>query len=138
MPKVTVGCKLPHGINADIYDPSSLAQGQTPALKQRVTLLGSNSDNAIGGFGITENVDESFMTDWLEQNKSAPYVKSGLIFVVEDVNSARAMASGMADMPNGFEGVNPDKPGDGVEAVNAADVSKQKAAATKPNGGKKK
>lgn len=103
-PTVTVGCKLPHGLHLDI--------GET-----RVTLNGVNSTGIIGGHGITENVDKEFFDKWMEMYKKSEMVKNGLIFANEKTASVKAEAIEKKDNPSGFEGINPAKPGNGVEPV---------------------
>ena len=64
---VTVGCKLPHGLVAEVG-------------KESVTFLGINSTELIGGHGITENVPKDFWDAWVA--KVSPWflpLKNGVI-----------------------------------------------------------
>lgn len=98
---LTVGCKLPHGLQIRVGDTV-------------VTLLGSNSSLVIGGHGITENVDKQFFDAWMAANKDAAAVKNGLIFAHEKTGSVKAEASEKKDNKNGFEGLDPAKPAPGI------------------------
>lgn len=102
MATVTIGCKLPHGLHLDVDGT-------------RVTLLGTNAANVIGGYGITEGVDESFFKKWLAQNKDSAAVKNELVFAHEKPDNTKAQAKANAKNRNGFEGVDPNKPAPGVE-----------------------
>ena len=99
---VTVGCKLPHGLHLDIGG-------------KRVTLKGTNASNVIGGHGITENVDKAFFDKWMSQNKESAAVKNGLIFAHEAAQNTKAEAKEKKDNKNGFEGLDPAKPGPGIQ-----------------------
>lgn len=110
--KVAVACKLPHGLVLQVY------QHEPPApavpVGDAVTLLGANADGAVGGYGITENVDSAFYAAWMNQNKQFPAVRAGLIFAADTADKARAQAAEQARILSGFEGVNPEKPPGGV------------------------
>lgn len=96
MATVTVGCKLPHGLHMDLNG-------------KRVTLKGANSSAIAGGHGITENVDESFFTEWMSRNKELAFVKSGHIFSDVKVANVQAQANERKDEKTGFEGMDPDE-----------------------------
>lgn len=120
-PTVFVGCKLPGGLYIDSADAEALP-GVTPNPEQRILLNGMNSvtDSAglilpgSGGYGITE-VDADFFNDWMTRHKDYAPVKAGLIFVTQKEGDAKQEAQSRASVQSGFEGVNPDKPGPGVE-----------------------
>lgn len=103
MATVTVGCKLPSGLHLDIPG------------KGRVTLNGANSSNVIGGHGITENVDAEFLAAWMKMYADHPAVKAGLIFAHEKASSTTAEARDKTKNKSGFEGIDPAKPGPGIE-----------------------
>lgn len=102
MATVTIGCKLPNGIHLD-------HEGK------RVTLNGANSSRVIGGHGITERVDKAFWDAWLAIHKDYEPVKRGLIFAQNSTRNAEAEAKEKQDNPSGLEGINPDKPGRGIQ-----------------------
>lgn len=100
---VTVGCKLPHGLIAEVG-------------KESVTFLGSNASELIGGHGITENVSKAFwdawvaqMSDWFEP------LKQGFIFAYESEKSTYSKAKEMAKEKTGFEQLIPKDPNNGVK-----------------------
>lgn len=98
---VTVGCKLPNGLLIDVGG-------------KVVHILGANSSNVIGGYGLTENVDKEFFETWLKEHASQPYVKNELVFAQAKTNSAQSKANENAGIKTGLEGLPQDKPVDGV------------------------
>ena len=104
MAQTTVGCRLPHGLIITVGEVS-------------VELKGTNSSLVIGGHGITEGVDKEFFDKWLSMNKDSAAVKAGLIFSHEKTNSVKAEAIEKKDNKNGFEGIDPAKPGPGIAPV---------------------
>ncbi len=101
-PTVTVGCKLPDGLIIEFEG-------------HRLHLRGSNSSRVFGGYGLTPGVDKAFFESWLGlYGKDYEPVKQGLIFVQSDDSRARAQANEQADVKNGFEGLDPNKPVAGV------------------------
>lgn len=102
---VTVGCKLPHGLVAEVG-------------KESVTFLGINSTELIGGHGITENVPKDFWDAWVA--KVSPWflpLKNGVIFAFENEKSTTAKAKEMAKQATGFEGLKPNDPKNGVKTA---------------------
>lgn len=101
MGKVTVACKLPNGYVAEYGGVS-------------VELVGSNHPTAIGGFGLTPGVDETWFNGWWSENTDTPLVANDIIFantpakVGDEATEKKAVKTGM-------EPVDPDKPGDGIE-----------------------
>ena len=106
MPQITVGCKLPHGLEIRVGDKTQV-------------LKGTNSALVIGGHGITDGVDKDLFDAWLAANKDAAAVINGLIFAHGKTESAKAEAAEKAANKNGFEGLNPTKPVPGIEALKA-------------------
>jgi hypothetical protein len=100
--KISVGCKLPHGLHLDIGDT-------------RVTLKGANDAEIIGGHGITENVDAAFFAKWCELNHQHPALENNLIFAQAKTADVKAQAKEQKNVKTGFEGINPAAPGDGVK-----------------------
>lgn len=98
---VTVGCKLPNGLLIDV-------DGKV------VHLLGANSSNVIGGYGLTENVDKDYFEKWLKQHANQRYVKGEMLFAQAKTNSAQSKASENAGVKTGLEGLPQDKPVEGV------------------------
>jgi hypothetical protein len=106
---LTIGCKLPSGLHLDHNG-------------KRVTLNGSNSSNIIGGYGLTHNVDQAFWEAWKKAHADFEPLKQGLIFAQEKENNARAEAEDKQALENGFEGIDPNKPGKKVKGIEKADV----------------
>lgn len=104
---VVVGCKLPHGIILTVDGVS-------------VELNGTNTSDIIGGYGLTENVDADFFGEWCKRNFQHPALGGGFIFAQGTTVEARAQARDNAANANGFEGINPSKPGMGVQPVPVA------------------
>jgi hypothetical protein len=110
---VTVACKLPHGLELRLYKvekdtPAQLLPGDP------VVLAGTNADNAVGGYGLTENVDAAFFAAWMDQNQTFPAVRAGLIFADDSTAKVRDRAVEQARLESGFEGINPEAPRSGV------------------------
>ncbi len=103
---VVVSCKVPNGLFLDVVNKS---------IQQRVAVRGSNHADAVGGFGITENVDADHWEQWLAENKQTDVVKNGFIFASGKVNSARDEATDKAELTNDLEPLNQDKPVPGIE-----------------------
>lgn len=101
---VKVGCKLPNGIIIFLGDTE-------------VTLKGTNASQVIGGHGITENVDEDFFNAWLAANAEFPPVKNGYIFAHKRIDSLTAEATEKTATVSGFEPLNPDAMGKGLESL---------------------
>jgi hypothetical protein len=113
---VFVGCKLPHGIELRLYNVTKDQPSQP--VGDPVVLAGSNADNAVAGYGITENVDAAFFAAWMDQNQQFPAVRAGLIFAETDAAKTRDAAIERARVESGFEGLNPEQPPGGVQPDN--------------------
>jgi glutamate synthase domain-containing protein 1 len=110
---VSVGCKIPNGIHMDFLTPGKPLR--------RVTLRGTNASRVIGGFGITENVPKEFFDEWMRLNAEHPAVVNGFIFSMNKTNDAEARATEMKAEKNGFEPLDPDKPGKDLKKFTVAD-----------------
>ncbi|RYY79937.1 MAG: hypothetical protein EOO69_04530 [Moraxellaceae bacterium] len=102
--KVIVGCKLPHGIRAEL-------DGQVVEFK------GTNSSNIIGGHGITENVDKDFWDAWLAKNQGLAFVRNGFLFAETKAASTKAKAKEQEAEKTGFEPVDPEELPKGLEQL---------------------
>lgn len=100
---VTIACKLPHGLQINVKGVS-------------LTLRGSNSTGAIGGYGFTQ-VREDFWQAWLATHRTYTPVQKGLIFAHPKAQSAKAKAKEQAEIKNGLEPLNPEKPIPGIKPV---------------------
>lgn len=113
---LTIACKLPHGLQITVNGVS-------------VTLRGSNSPGAIGGYGFT-NVKEDFWNAWLLTHRSYVPVQKGLIFAHPKAQAAKAKAEEQAGIKNGLEPLDPQKPIPGIKPATAkpADGLEEEAA----------
>lgn len=109
---ITVACKLPHGLRLRLYKPAPA--GGAPAIAAEVVLAGSNSSNAVGGYGINDYVDAELFKTWLAANADYAPVKAGLIFADVKRDRARDRAREQSKIVSGFEGIDPEKPPEGV------------------------
>lgn len=127
---VSVGCKLPGGLILQLYRPEKVAEPvmgggtrdvtrQMPVGRQvRVYGTAKNPNPEIdhpclvvGGYAITNGVDEDFIREWMKQNAALEVVTNGLIFVREDEQEAKAQAKDQEDFRSGLEPL-ARKPGD--------------------------
>jgi len=106
MATVIVGCKLPNGLHAELGG-------------KVVTLAGSNSSSIIGGFGITRDVDKDFIEGWLKAEAKNPIVANGLVFIAGSEREAEKAVAEREREANGFEGIDPKKPGKDLKPAEA-------------------
>lgn len=111
MADVVVGCKLPHGL---IINQAG----------HKIVLAGENSSRVIGGYGMT-SVDKDLMSAWMADHKGFTPVKQGLIFFQESKAKAKDEATEKAKVKSGFEGIDPEKPGPGIEAATKIKKTRQ-------------
>jgi hypothetical protein len=116
---VLVGCKLPHGLNLDLYDAGN-------NLKHRQKLRGimgfhiPNPDrkfvNPETSFGHTITpVPRAHWDAWLEKNKNHPAIVNGFIYVAKSQSDAVAIAKEHENELTGAEQLDPKKQGDVVK-----------------------
>lgn len=112
---VTVACKLPHGLQIKVGDKA-------------VNLRGTNTPDAIGGYGFTL-VDESFWKEWLALYQNFQPVKKGLIFAHPKGRPARDQAKEQAEIKNGLEPLDASQPIRGVGPADKAGLPETDAVA---------
>lgn len=102
MANVTVGCKLPHGLQCKLPNKDGS--------ETIVILKGANSGTIIGLDGRVIRgtcgytlVDESFITAWLGAYKDLVCVKNKLIFIQKNLDNAKAQAADQVEQKTGFE-----------------------------------
>lgn len=93
MPQVTVGCKLPHGLEIDVDG-------------KKIVLNGQNSTEIIGGYGLTK-VDQEIAEKWFKDNSDHAAVKNGLLFIEKNDSKAKDKAADQKDVKNGAEQLDP-------------------------------
>jgi hypothetical protein len=100
---VTIACKLPAGLEVT-------HKGQT------VKLNGWHVPGAVSGYGMTHNVDADWFADFSATHAEYPPIERGMIFANATPDGARDQAiERTGNVASGFEAVNPDKPGPGLE-----------------------
>lgn len=99
--RVTIGCRLPHGLVLEVKGIS-------------VTLKGKNSRVVAGmyvpeqDFATTE-VDADFWEAWFTAHSTFPAVLSGAIFIAKDAASAESIAKELRNESTGMEQLDPAK-----------------------------
>ena len=138
--KVTVACKLPHGLILrcyDMVDGMEPVQGngfKTIKVAQQINVAGLEevriNGNAIpygkmpdfaleGGYALTEGVPREFWDRWVKDNAKLPAIVNKLVWATpKAIGYARDAAKEMAEIKSGLEPINPDAPGRGVEKFN--------------------
>lgn len=133
MPTVTVGCKLPHGLELRLF---RMEKVQHPVMGggfreveeareiggKRVVINGwSHPQNAAPraqmahGTALTMGVDKEFFDKWMEQNREHAAVKNGLIFCAEKDGNVFAEAKAKEKVRSGLERLDPDHLPKGVK-----------------------
>lgn len=106
--RISIGCKLPNGIMLQMGIPDT--EGY-----REIKLKGANEATVVGGFGITENVDEALFDAWYASHKTLPWAKQGLVFKAKNRAEAEARAVDNTEQKSGFERLSPDKLPKGLE-----------------------
>lgn len=129
--KVTVACKLPHGLVLRVFEfeetqepvmgggtrtakravqrgprvvinGNATDRGPNPRLKQVVDGTGANP-----GYALTHNVDKDFFDAWLKQNADSDVVVNKLIFAASQPDRVADKAREMVAIKSGLEPVDP-------------------------------
>lgn len=121
---VTVGCKLPNGLNLghDVHGPDAPV----------VILNGANHPNAIAGTGLTHGIDKAGFEKWLKDHggpDGIPAIRHGLIFAYDKPGQAVSAAKERKKTKTGFEGLDPDKPAADLKPDDGQDKRNAEAAA---------
>jgi hypothetical protein len=111
---VNVACKLPMGLILELPGrPQVVVKGfSTPVGLAPAHLI-------VGGYAITPHIDAEFFEAWMAANATLSVVKAGLIFGYAKQDSAEGVARERAAEKCGLEPADPDKPGSGLERVQA-------------------
>ena len=131
---VTVACNIPNGLLLRLFEMVEIDEatpGGSRKVKQarvkvdagQVVINGSAvayedlgrsrvaDFRAEHGYALTVGVAKDFWEAWLEQNKTAPYVKNHCIFAIASTAAARRkVATEMSNMRSGLEAIDPDDP----------------------------
>lgn len=104
MPKVIVGCKLPHGYLLELGKP-----GDPDYWRQLAKGTNAAPSTIVGAHGITHNVEEAKFDEWLRRNANLDPVKRGLIWKEASLAEAHAHAIDREDEKTGLERLDPEK-----------------------------
>ena len=121
--KVTVGCKLPHGLVLHIdqmVEVQQLTSGngyrtvqESQQVGETITLNGNAVPfgvlpeyQIIAGYALTHNVDKDFWEAWLEQNKNSMIVRNKLVYGYDQADAAVSHAREMKETRSGLEPLN--------------------------------
>lgn len=143
--KLTVGCKLPHGLKLRIFrsedievpnlgggtrmEKRAVQVGETVTLKGNAVVFGVIPEHLItGGFAMTSGVDADFFREWMRQNKDSDVVKQGLIFAQEKADDASAEAQEKRGLRSGLEQIDTSKTSKDPRMLKGIETAETKAA----------
>lgn len=116
--KVTVACKLPHGLRLRIFrmvDGTENISGNNVRMVKTAEQVGEDvvikgvavefgREKALAsGFALTPNVDKEFFDEWLKQNAQHDAVKNGLIFAATTRDAVEGKAEDNKSIRSGLE-----------------------------------
>lgn len=108
---VTVACKLPSGLHLEVL-------GRRVTVKGNAFQFGNAPPGlASGGYALTPGVAKDFWEAWLKIHGESDVVKKGLIFASTRTIDARARGAEQEKVRSGFEGIEPEAPGAGLEQI---------------------
>lgn len=107
---VTVACKLPNGLVAEVGDVKIEFVGSRIPLDDNGNRI---SDRELpGGYGITNNVPKEFWDKWKADHEDTPLIKNGIILATARAADTKAAAVASKDVETGLDPLDPKK-GDG-------------------------
>lgn len=95
---VSIACKLPQGLTIHLLSGAV------------VKLNGANSPFNIGGIGITQNVPVEQWEAIQKEHAHARWLQNGFVFANGDGDELMEEAEDKAELRNGFEPIDPNKP----------------------------
>lgn len=124
---VTVGCKLPHGLQLRLFKMVEFVEpvlGGGTRTGKRAEMVGSvvkingyaapfgerPQNQVVGGltgYALTFGVDREFFEEYLRQNRDSDVVKNGLLFAADGEQRARDIAKERRGVKNGLEPLDP-------------------------------
>ncbi len=123
--KVTVACKLPHGLIlqiCDMVDDTETVPNGSRQIKRAVWRderhvvegvalpFGSMPKlHHIGGYALTPNIPRDFWERWLHDNADLPAVKNGMIFAHTGTAHVEGEAKEKAGLKSGLEPIDQEK-----------------------------
>lgn len=138
---VTVGCKLPNGLELRVMEAFELSEsvpggiyktverhrqtGETVFIKGTAVQYGMPVMTQFG-YALTTGVDSDFWEAWLKQNGLSPLVKNNQVYALPREDSAKAKAKELEATRTGLEPIDPNEkkkvgPGSGL-VVEKADL----------------
>lgn len=131
---VAVASKMPFDFVLKLYDFAERSEpvlgGGSRMFKQAQERVGAQTfiaqgnswaqnrgphQQLVGGFAITHGIPKAFWDEWLEQNERADYVKNGMLFAHQEVNSTLAQAREYEKEKSGLERLDPSNLPKGLE-----------------------
>ncbi len=114
---VTVYCKLPNGLRYVVIDKDGAEHSHIfHGLNHSSARLG-----IVPGAGVT-HVPVDIWAAFMKERGTSRAVKNGLIFTASDASSGKAKATEREKEKTGFEGLDPNKPGPGLEKAPKPDT----------------
>lgn len=110
---LAVVCKLPHGLQIQLYRPAEKPDGVALPVGDPVVLAGANTHPLVsipGAYGVTPGVDAAMFRAWMDANKDFPAVRNGLIFAEASVEIATDRARAEMANVSGLDPIDPKKP----------------------------
>lgn len=122
---MTVACNLPHGVTLNVHEfvdahEPVLGGGmrdykiarEVPGKRfevfgNAVPFGGHPRTRIVAGFALTKGVPKDIWDAWLEQHRTLPMVKNGLIFAYGNTEDAADHAKGGGKILSGLEPINP-------------------------------
>ena len=116
--KVTVACKLPHGMRLRLFkmvDAMENVAGNTMRTVQRAQQIGPDvvikgvavefgkEKTLSSGFALTPGIDKEFFDEWLRQNQHHDAVKNHLIFAASTRDAVEGEAGDHKKQKSGLE-----------------------------------
>jgi hypothetical protein len=136
--KVTVACKLPHGLLLRVFDWETRSEPVLGGGIRDVKVAAARPEmvrvrgNAVpfgvvprwaieDGFALTPGVDKEFFDLWMEQNRNHAAVRAGLIFAFEKHEDAASEARNRASLKSGMEQLDPQNLPRGIQPADRRD-----------------
>lgn len=108
MPKLLIGCRLPHGL---------ILKHPNPEYKAQVTLAGIHSTKLVDRTGrpaasyVTTEVDQELWDAWKIAYRDFAALKNGAIFEAKSEQEAKQKSNELSKEKTGFEPLSPEAHG---------------------------
>lgn len=137
---VTVACKLPSGfIMREFAERTEIEQvmgggtreitvhretGHQVVIKGAAYRIGDTPPILVNGYRLTPDVPKPLWDNWYAANKNSDLVKNHLVYANAERDSVKAWSREHESAQTGFEGIDPEKPGQRVRGVERAEKPK--------------